>query len=256
METKTLYREHLSEPWFTLVSLGLKTFEGRLCKDNFINLKKDDIVIWTNNDFNVERFCFTKIINIDKYETFEEYLNDKSLEKCVPGIIDIEVGLSIYQKYYSLKRNYPMKIQLKEKSDEEKYGVVSFELEKMNYSITLIFNGVPDGCNYVKTINEAYQILNEHNKNNKLEWEIDNTHTDFDKYGTLYMLKQKFCDIDFLLEDLSKPFIPILKLTGDSKNFKNIDVTCDETNETNETNEDIKYFIKILDKYVTTSGRI
>ncbi len=40
MSIQTIYREHLSEPWFTLVSLGLKTCEGRLHKNRFREFKK------------------------------------------------------------------------------------------------------------------------------------------------------------------------------------------------------------------------
>ena len=36
MEIPTIYaEEHLSEHWFTLISLGLKTYEGRLHKNRF-----------------------------------------------------------------------------------------------------------------------------------------------------------------------------------------------------------------------------
>ena len=45
MEIPTIYaEEHLSEPWFTLISLGLKTCEGRLHKHRFKNYKIGDII--------------------------------------------------------------------------------------------------------------------------------------------------------------------------------------------------------------------
>ena len=43
--------EYLSEPWFTLISLGLKTVEGRKNKGRFKEMKVGDIVEWTNDDF-------------------------------------------------------------------------------------------------------------------------------------------------------------------------------------------------------------
>ena len=45
MEIPTIYaEEHLSEPWFTLILLGLKTCEGRLHKHRFKDYKIGDII--------------------------------------------------------------------------------------------------------------------------------------------------------------------------------------------------------------------
>ena len=230
MTSQTIYREHLSEPWFTLVSLGLKTCEGRLHKNRFCEFKEGDIIEWINDDFGKERLCLTKITHINKYKTFEEYLNDKGLENCLPGMLNLEHGLGVYKKYYSLKHDYPTKWELNEKSDEEKYGVVSFELEKVNYCLTLIFNNRPESSNYVKTIDDAYKLLTEYNKNFKLGWEIDKTHITFEN-NTLYMLKKNFRDIEFELDDLKlSNNLSILKSVGDSKTFNNIQLTYDDDN--------------------------
>ena len=35
-----IYEKNLSEPWFSLIKLGLKTVEGRLNKGDFKELKK------------------------------------------------------------------------------------------------------------------------------------------------------------------------------------------------------------------------
>jgi hypothetical protein len=42
MEPK--YVENLSEPWFTLIQLGLKTVEGRKNKGKFKEMKVGDII--------------------------------------------------------------------------------------------------------------------------------------------------------------------------------------------------------------------
>jgi ASC-1-like (ASCH) protein len=96
-----------------------KTCEGRLHKHRFKNYKIGDIIKWWNNDFNKGRVCFTKIININLYKTFEEYLIDKGLKNCLPGIPNMEHGLDVYLHYFG-------------KEDETKYDVVSFELEIIN----------------------------------------------------------------------------------------------------------------------------
>ena len=45
------YHEHVSEPWFTLIKLRIKTIEGRLANGNFKNINLGDYIIFFNNDF-------------------------------------------------------------------------------------------------------------------------------------------------------------------------------------------------------------
>ena len=109
------YSEHLSEPWFTLISMGLKTVEGRKNKGRFKEMKIGDIVEWNNDDFK-HRSVKTRIIGKNNYKTFEEYLNTEGLQKCLPGIPSIEHGLSVYFKYFT-------------KEDEAQFGVTAIQLE-------------------------------------------------------------------------------------------------------------------------------
>jgi ASC-1-like (ASCH) protein len=113
MEIK--YNEHLSEPWFSLISLGLKTLEGRKNKGKFKDMQVGDIIQWYNNDFK-ERKILTKIIGKADYRTFEEYLTTEGLDKCLPGIPSLEHGLSVYFKYFT-------------KQDEIDFGVVAIKLK-------------------------------------------------------------------------------------------------------------------------------
>lgn len=46
------YIEHVSEPWFSLILLGIKKVEGRLNKGRFGEMKEGDIIEWYNDDFN------------------------------------------------------------------------------------------------------------------------------------------------------------------------------------------------------------
>ena len=48
------------------------------------------IIHWINDDFGLERLFFTKITYVKVYGTFEEYLNDKGLENCLPGIPNLQ----------------------------------------------------------------------------------------------------------------------------------------------------------------------
>jgi ASC-1-like (ASCH) protein len=114
--TANNYSEHVSEPWFTLIKLGLKTVEGRKNKGRFKEMNVGDIIEWKNSDFG-ERSFLTKIIGKSVYNTFEEYLETEGLDKCLPGIDTMEEGLNVYFKYFT-------------KEDEEQYGVVAIQLEE------------------------------------------------------------------------------------------------------------------------------
>jgi ASC-1-like (ASCH) protein len=108
------HKMHLSEPWFTLISLGLKKVEGRLNKGKFKELEEGDIIEWYNDDFN-HRSCLTKISKINTYATFKEYLHKEGLQNCLTGISNMDTGLSVYYKYYT-------------KEDEKKFGIVAIQL--------------------------------------------------------------------------------------------------------------------------------
>jgi ASC-1-like (ASCH) protein len=109
------YIEHLSEPWFSLISLGLKTVEGRKNKGIFKEMKVGDIIQWTNDDFD-NRTVLTKLIKKVEYDTFSDYLNNEGLENCLPGMPSLEHGLSVYFKYFT-------------KEDEKEFGVIAIHLE-------------------------------------------------------------------------------------------------------------------------------
>lgn len=109
------YTETLSEPWFTLISMGLKTIEGRRNKGRFKEMKIGDIIEWTNDDFK-PRKVITKLTGKAEYNTFEDYLLTEGLDKCLPGIKDLETGLSVYYKYFT-------------KEDEKEFGVVAIRIE-------------------------------------------------------------------------------------------------------------------------------
>ena len=118
IDLKPKYVENLSEPWFTLISLGLKTVEGRKNKGRFKEMQVGDIVQWSNNDFK-PRTVLTRITGKAEYKTFAEYLESEDLDKCLPGQPDLEHGLSVYFKYFT-------------KEEEAEFGVVAIRLELIN----------------------------------------------------------------------------------------------------------------------------
>ena len=109
----TEYIKHLSEPWFSLIKLGIKKCEGRLKKGDFDKIKKGDYIIFQNEDFGYLRSFKVKITSIHNYNSFKEYLEKEKLEKCLPGIDTFEDGEKVYYKYYS-------------KQDEDKFNIIAF----------------------------------------------------------------------------------------------------------------------------------
>lgn len=111
-----IYRKHLSEPWFSLMAVGCKTVEGRLNSGDWSSMEDGSLIDWYNDDFGIKREFRTVIISKQVYKSFTSYLIAEGLNKTLPTIENLEDGLKIYYSYYKSK-------------DEEKYGVVAFELE-------------------------------------------------------------------------------------------------------------------------------
>jgi ASC-1-like (ASCH) protein len=105
---------NVSEPWFSYISKGKKCIEGRLFKGQFKDLKKNDIIKWTNNDNSVT----TKIIKILRYNSFEEYLTQEGLKRTLPGILTLQDGINTYYKYYT-------------KEQEKEYGIMAIYIKRL-----------------------------------------------------------------------------------------------------------------------------
>lgn len=112
------YTKNLSEPWFSLIKCGLKSVEGRLHKGDFEAMKRNDIITFTNNEFESIgiRSFQVRITSKKIYSTFESYLINEKLSKCLPSIDNIEDGIKIYYQYYS-------------KEDEKKYNIVAIRFK-------------------------------------------------------------------------------------------------------------------------------
>ena len=115
LEFKPDYVKSVSEPWFTLIALGIKKVEGRLDKGSFSQMESGNIVEWTNSDFGMRK-VITRITRKTKYASFREYLEAEGLSNCLPGITSVDMGVAIYHKYY-------------EPVEEVVNGVLAIELE-------------------------------------------------------------------------------------------------------------------------------
>lgn len=109
------YKKSVSEPWYSLIKSGKKSVEGRLKKGDFADMKIGDIVTWTNDN---NKSFDTKIIIINQYDTFEDYLTKEGLENTLPidEVKSIKDGVNIYRKYYTIEH-------------EQEYGILAIHLE-------------------------------------------------------------------------------------------------------------------------------
>jgi len=112
----TTFKKNISEPWFSLMKLGMKTCEGRLQKGDFINIKENDILVIENHELGFPRSFCAIVQSIQTYSTFTQFLEKESLVDCLPGIETIQEGEQVYYQYYS-------------KQEEKKYGVLSLRMK-------------------------------------------------------------------------------------------------------------------------------
>jgi len=111
----TTYEKNLSEPCFSLIKLGVKCVEGRLNRGDYANMNIGDYIVFTNNELGFNRKFRIKIQNISYYEDFYTYLENETVDKCLPGIANMEEALMVYYKYYT-------------KEDETMYKIKCFHL--------------------------------------------------------------------------------------------------------------------------------
>jgi len=108
------YEVHVSEPWYTHIKEGRKTIEGRPKRNTFAEMKVGQTVKFFNKQLN-ENFC-AKIIEINEYKTFFDMIRSNGLENVLPGIRNIDEGVSVYMQYYN-------------KEIESQFGVVGIKVQ-------------------------------------------------------------------------------------------------------------------------------
>ena len=94
----TEYTEYISEPWFTLIKLGIKKCHSKINEGNYRKMDRGDIIKFTNNDFGNERSCMVEIRFRRVYNTFKDLLSHETLDMCLPGLDSYEEGVNIYNK--------------------------------------------------------------------------------------------------------------------------------------------------------------
>lgn len=94
--------KHLSEPWFSLVYVGAKKFEGRLGNNaDFKNAPVGTEVTWYNDDLSERRQVRTKVTSKSTHKSFGSMLRAKGVAKCLPTVQSVAHGEAVYEKFYS-----------------------------------------------------------------------------------------------------------------------------------------------------------
>jgi ASC-1-like (ASCH) protein len=91
----TMMSIHCEDPWFSLVRDGVKTVEGRKGTHSYKKIKVGDFLNFTNG---MEGFV-AEVTDVRSYTTLEEYLEDVTVEKALPGVKTMEEALTTYRQW-------------------------------------------------------------------------------------------------------------------------------------------------------------
>ena len=93
----TTFSIHCEDPWFSYIRQGIKPVEGRKSTHSYKKIKAGDKINFSNG---TESFL-ANVTEIREYDSIENYLEDVTLEKALPGIKTLEEALSIYYQWSS-----------------------------------------------------------------------------------------------------------------------------------------------------------
>ena len=110
----TVWKVHVSLPWFNLIKEGKKTVEGRPNRKDFAQMKIGDRIEFFNKELN-ENFM-VEIINVSHHKTFEEMISSNGIDNVLPGIRNLDEGVQVYMQYYT-------------KEIEAEFGVVGIHVK-------------------------------------------------------------------------------------------------------------------------------
>ena len=110
------YKNHRTEPYFSYVKNGTKRVEGRLKKGLYAELKEGDQILVQNNDESDS--VLVSVTAVRTYRDFHEMLTKETLTQVLPNATSIEHGIKLYEQFYSV-------------TDQEKYGVLAIEVERV-----------------------------------------------------------------------------------------------------------------------------
>ncbi|XP_042044352.1 uncharacterized protein LOC121790131 isoform X2 [Salvia splendens] len=84
----------LSEPFFSLLSDGVKTIEGRCAVGDYKRIRAGHVLL-------VNKCLTLQVQDVRQYSSFREMLEVENLANILPGVTSIEEGVQIYRNFYS-----------------------------------------------------------------------------------------------------------------------------------------------------------
>lgn len=109
-----IHKMKLMPQYFDYIKYGNKRIEIRLNDEKRKNLKINDIIIFEKLEDT--EYLKTKIVNIYKYDSFSDLINDFDIKLLADVSITKEQLLKILNEIY-------------EKEKQDKYGVLAIEIE-------------------------------------------------------------------------------------------------------------------------------
>jgi ASC-1-like (ASCH) protein len=127
MERMERMERSVKEPWFSLIAVGAKRFEGRLGNNASLSpeaLPPGSTIRWVNDELGFRRAAETTVVGTTRHASFRAMFRAVGLRNALPTVPRTEDGEAVYRRFYSAE-------------DEAKHGVLCIEL--------LLTEGRPSG---------------------------------------------------------------------------------------------------------------
>ena len=92
-----IFNIHCDDPWFSHIRNGVKPVEGRKKTHTYTKIKIGDQINFSNG---TESFL-ANVTEVREYASIEQYLEDVTIEKALPGIQTLEEALEVYYQWSS-----------------------------------------------------------------------------------------------------------------------------------------------------------
>ena len=113
-----MFECHLDEDVFEVVKLGIKNVEVRVNDEKRRKMKIGDEIVFFKRTLEEEKIV-TKITNLRLFNNFDELVKEYNIERLYLDTFSKEEFVKLLGRFYSIE-------------EQEKYGVVAIEFEKVN----------------------------------------------------------------------------------------------------------------------------
>ena len=91
---------HLSEPWFSLVATGAKTFEGRLGNSALAAAPVGSTLVFFNDDLGRRRTVRVAVTGVERFASFRAMLAPAgALARALPTVATVRDGVAVYRAF-------------------------------------------------------------------------------------------------------------------------------------------------------------